>query len=81
MPKVASQNNAKRLHVTLPDPLYNELVKFVEQRNSSVVDELRAALKVWLIVLKNLETDPDVTLIIQGRDEEKTIRLPVKMLA
>ena len=62
----------KRYQLVVPNRLYARVQQAAEERDVSVVQLLRAFIKVGLLVLE-AEKDPDSALILRTKDSEKQL--------
>lgn len=55
---------AKRLNITLPQDLYDELRYIAGEHDTTISNMLRQAIKLLVLVIQT-ENDPDVTFLIR----------------
>lgn len=68
------RSGTKRLHISLPNELYDELQAFADQKHTTVVDVLRRFIHLGLVVSR-AEDDPNMALVIRDGDREREVFL------
>lgn len=64
----------KRYNLVLPEPLFNEVQRIADERQTTVVDIIRRFIKLGLLAAQ-LENSPESALLIREGNKEKQIIL------
>lgn len=65
----------KRYNLQLPITLFDKVQKLADTRQTTVVEEIRKALTLWLIIATSIAQNPDTVLILRDNNKERELML------
>jgi hypothetical protein len=69
-----TEQNTKRLNLSLKPSVFDQLQEVAEQRGTSIVDVIRSCIRVGLMV-HTASNDADTKIIVRKADQEQQVFL------
>ena len=70
-----SRHGIKRYNLQLPMALFDKVQKLADNRETTVVEEIRKAVTLWLIIATNIAQNPNIALVLRDNDKERELML------